>query len=234
MLALALTGAAVSGAGLAAQILPRSFSAAQRQQIMAWEMGKRWRTWPAGEIFPKTVGYQVPGSVLGGGAALNLIAYRIGIAHQAGCRVATDAAVAKILAGHGCLTVLRATYDDATQSLAVTVGVAVLPGVGAAEAAGRSLPGGNALSPGIRAVSFRRTVAARFGNRQRQLSLDRVAGPYLVFATVGYADGRRRQPGTDPYARSEMLSLADGIVGWLASHLGASPPPPRCPQGPAC
>ena len=234
VLALALAGVAVSAAGLAAQVLPRTFSAAQRQQIMAWEMGKRWRTWPAGEIFPKTVNYQVPGSVLGEGPALNLIAYRIGIARQARCRAATDAAVAKVLVRYGCLAVLRATYDDATQSLAVTVGVAVLPGVDAADASGRSLPSGSGLSPGVRAVPFRRTVVARFGNQQRQLSLDQVAGPYLVFATVGYADGRRRQPGADPYAKSEMLSVADGIMGWVASHLGASPPPPRCPAGPAC
>jgi hypothetical protein len=234
VLALALAGVAVSAAGLAAQILPRTFSAAQRQQIMAWEMGKRWRTWPAGEIFPKTVTYQVPGSVLGEGPALNLIASRVGIAHEARCRAATDAAVAKILVRHGCLAVLRATYDDATQSLAVTVGVAVLPGVGAANASGRLLSGGSGLSPGIRAVPFHRTVAARFGNQQRQLSLDRVAGPYLVFATVGYADGRRRQPGADSYAKSEMLSVAVGIVRWVASHLGASPPPPHCPAGPAC
>jgi hypothetical protein len=234
ILALALAGVALSAAGLAAQILPRTFSAAQRQQIMAWEMGKRWRTWPAGEIFPKTVSYQVPGSMLGDSTALDLIAYRIGIARQANCRAATDASVAKVLVRHGCLAVLRATYDDATQSLAVTVGVAVLPSVGAANASGRSLPGGNVLSPGIRAVPFRRTVVARFGNRQRQLSLVRVAGPYLVFATVGYADGRRRQPGADPYAKGEMLSVADGIMGWVASHLGASPPLPRCPRGPAC
>ena len=153
---------------------------------------------------------------------------------QAHCRAATDPAVAALLTRHGCLAVLRATYDDATQSLAVTVGVAVLPGVGAANASGRALPGGNDLRPGVRTVPFRRTVVARFGNRQRQLSLDRVAGPYLVFVTVGYADGRRRQPGANPYAKSEMLSLADGIMGWVASHLGASPPPPRCPGAPAC
>jgi hypothetical protein len=234
VLVLALTGVAVSVSGLTAQILPRTFSAAQRQQIMAWEMGKRWRTWPAGEIFPKAVSYRVPGSVLGGGPALHLTAYRIGIARQARCRAATDEAVAKVLVRHGCLAVLRATYGDATQSLAVTVGVAVLPAVGAADASSQSLPGGSGLSPGVRAVPFHRTVVARFGNRQRQLSLDRVAGPYLVFATVGYADGRRRQPGADPYAKSEMLSVADGIVGWVASHLGASPPPPHCPAGPAC
>jgi hypothetical protein len=233
-LVLSLAGAAVSAVGLAAQILPRSFSTAQRQQILAWEMGKRWRTWPAGEIFPDSIGYQVPGTVLGSPTDLDLVAHRIGIAHQARCRAATDPVVAKILIQHGCLTVLRATYEDATQSLAVTVGIAVLPGVGAAAASGRALPGGDGLGPGVRAVPFRRTIAARFGDAERQLTLDQVAGPYVVFAAVGYADGRHRQAGANPYARSEMLGLSDGIVEWLARHLGASPPPPRCPGAPAC
>jgi hypothetical protein len=233
-LVLSLAGVAVSTVGLAAQILPRSFSTAQRQQILAWEMGKRWRTWPAGEIFPNSIRYQVPGPVLGSPTDLKLVAHRIGIAHQARCRAATDPVVAKVLIQRGCLTVLRATYDDATQSLAVTVGIAVLPGVGAAAASGRALPGGDGLGPGVRAVPFRRTIAARFGDAERQLTLDQVAGPYVVFAAVGYADGRHRQAGANPYARSEMLGLADGIVEWLARHLGASPPPPRCPGAPAC
>jgi hypothetical protein len=233
-LVLALAGVAVSAVGLAAQILPRSFSTAQRQQIVGWEMGKRWRTWPAAEIFPNSVGYQVLGPVLGTPTGLKLVAQRIGIARQARCRAATDLVVAKVLIQRGCLTVLRATYDDATQSLAVTVGIAVLPGVGAAAAAGRALPGGNGLGAGVRAVPFRHTIAARFGDAERQLSLDQVAGPYVVFAAVGYADGRHRQTGANPYARSEMLGLADGIVEWVASHLGASPPLPRCPGAPAC
>ena len=102
---------------------------------------------------------------------------------------------------------LRATYDDATQSLAVTVGVAVLPGPAAASASLHALPGqhGNGSRPGVRAVSFRRTPVARFGNRQRQLSSVQRAGPYLVFTTVGYADGRRRvHEAANLYATAEM------------------------------
>ena len=47
---------------------------------------------------------------------------------------------------HGCLAVLRATYDDATQSLAVTVGVVVLPGPAAARASLHALPGAAAAT----------------------------------------------------------------------------------------
>jgi hypothetical protein len=237
VLVLSLVGAMAATAGLVVQLMPRTFNSAQKQQIITWEMGKRWLAWSAGKIFPDTVQYQVPGSALGGPQGLALDAHRIGIAHQATCREATDPSVARVLARYGCLAVLRATYDDATQSLAVTVGVAILPGPAAARASLQALPGhsGSAPRPGVRAVPFGRTLVARFGNRQRQLSWQRDAGPYLVFATVGYADGRRRvQETANLYATAEMLGLESGVGGWVAHHLGAAPPPPACPGGPAC
>jgi hypothetical protein len=101
----------------------------------------------------------------------------------------------------------------------------------------KALPGqhGNGPRPGVRAVSFRRTPVARFGNRQRQLSSVRRAGPYLVFTTVGYADGRRRvHESANLYATAEMLGLEGGVGGGVARDLGAAPPPPACPGGPAC
>jgi hypothetical protein len=237
LLALALAGLAAALTGLVVQVLPRTFSAAQKQQITAWEMGKRWRQWPAGEIFPPAVRYQIPALALSGPSGLTLAAHRAGIASQATCPAATDPAAAKVLLSHGCKSVLRATYTDATQSLAVTVGVAVLPSPAAARAAQRDLPSidGSRLTPGLRPVLFRHTLVARFGDRQRQLSWDRAAGPYLVLATVGYADGRRRvNEGSNLYATAEMVGLENGVGGWLAAHLGAAPPLPRCPGGPAC
>lgn len=226
-------GAGVTG--VIAQVTPRGFSASQRRQITAWEIGKRWRTWPAGEIFPATVPYRLSSTELDGAAGLEFTAHRVGIAPQARCAAATDPSVAHVLTRNGCVAVLRATYEDATQALAVTVGVAVLPGDSAARASARALPAGHAFVPGVRVVSFRRTVVAGFGDRDRQVAWHRSAGPYLVLATVGYADGRRRaRAATDPYTRGEMLSLAEGVGQWVVSHLGAAPPPPRCPGSPAC
>lgn len=236
ILSLSLVGLLAATAGLVMQLLPRSFNTAQKQQIIAWEMGKRWRTWPAAEIFPGSIQYPVPGNAIGG-ADLPLAAHRIGIARQASCHTATDPGVARVLARYGCLAVLRATYDDATQSLAVTVGVAVLPTPAAAGTSQNALPGqhGNGPRLGVRAVSFPRTPVARFGNRQRQLSKVQRAGPYLVFTTVGYADGRRRvHEAANLYAMAEMVGLEGGVGGWVADHLGATPPPPACPGGPAC
>lgn len=237
LLVLALTGLAAALTGVVVQLLPRTFSAAQKQQITAWAMGKRWRLWSAGEIFPATVHYQIPGPALSGPSGLTLTAHRVGIASQAQCRAATDPAAAAVLLSHGCTAVLRATYIDATQSLAVTVGVAVLRSPAAARAALRGLPSttGGHVAPGLRAEPFRRTLVTRFGDRQRQLSWERAAGPYLVFATVGYADGRHRvNESSDLYASAEMVGLEDGVGGWVAARLGAAPPPPECPGGPAC
>jgi hypothetical protein len=236
VLSLSLVGLLAATAGLVVQLLPRTFNTAQKQQIIAWDLGKRWRTWPAAKIFPDSIQYPVPGNALGG-ADLSLAAHRIGIARQASCHTATDPAVARVLARYGCLAVLRATYADATQSLAVTVGVAVLPTPAAARASQNVLAGqhGNGPRPGVRVVSFRRTPVARFGNRQRQLSSVKRAGPYLVFTTVGYADGRRRvHEAANLYATAEMLGLEGGVGGWVVGHLGAAPPPPACPGGPAC
>src|SRR5262249_15199950 len=57
-LAAGLAGLVVSAGAAAIQLLPRHFSAAQRNQIMAWEVGKRWRTWPAGRIFPSPLSHK--------------------------------------------------------------------------------------------------------------------------------------------------------------------------------
>src|SRR5690349_22845937 len=160
----ALAGLVVSVGAAATQLLPRHFSAAQRNQIMTWEVGKRWRSWPAGRIFPSAIGYELPASAFGGGRSLALSAERVGIASQSSCREATGPAAGALLARHGCLAVLRATYQDTTQTLAVTVGVAVMPVSSASSAAraSKALTHGAGQQPWLRAVSFRHTTTAHF------------------------------------------------------------------------
>ncbi|SIS24562.1 hypothetical protein SAMN05421833_15215 [Microbispora rosea] len=80
------------------------------------EIGLRWRTRSAGEIFPATVDY-------GSGGAKEL-AVRVGVAPEASCSKALDAVIAKVAVADGCRAVLRATYLDKTQTLVTTVGVA--------------------------------------------------------------------------------------------------------------
>jgi hypothetical protein len=228
----ALAGLVLSAGAAAIQFLPRSFSQAQRQQIMSWEVAKRWRSWPAGRIFPSAIGYELPGAAFGGGPSLPLQAQRIGIATQASCRDAAVRPASRVLAQRGCEAILRATYQDTTQTLAVTIGVAVLPSSSAARAASALHHGG---VPWLRAVSFRHTTTANFAGPGRKVGWSSVAGPYLVLATVGYADGRPwLSQGHDTYTAAEMDNLASGLVNSVASRLGAAPPEPHCPGSPGC
>jgi hypothetical protein len=234
-----LAGLVVSAGAAATQFLPRHFSAAQRNQIMTWEVGKRWRSWPAGRIFPSAIDYELPGSAFGNGKSLALRAQRVGIAPQASCRKATARPVGQLLVKRGCLAVLRATYQDTTQTFAVTVGVAVLPatptaGPRAAEAA-MALQKSHGPQPWLRAMSFRHTATAHFAGPGHKVRWADAAGPYLVLATVGYADGRPwLSQGHDAYTRAELNSLAVGVGDSVAGRLGATPTAPACPGSPGC
>jgi hypothetical protein len=234
-LVLGLAGLAASAAGIAVQVLPRRFSAAQQEQIMAWESARRWRASPVAKIFPPTVAYQLPSYALSGSAGLPLQARRVGIARQAACRTGADPAAAAVLRRHGCAAMLRATYIDGTGSLVVTVGVAVMPGTAATVAAIRALPARHGLRSGVRPLAFGRTLTAGFGAAQRQFSYAVAAGPYLILSVAGYADGRPRvQVSTDAYAQDEMSSLANGVADTISAPLGALPSPPHCPGAPGC
>jgi len=240
---LGLCGLAFAGIGIAGQLRPRTFTAAQKQRIEAWEIAKRWRTTPKTEIFPAVVRYHLIGQV-GAPDSLKLTARRLDIAGQASCARAAGASkkLMPLLDRDGCQAVLRATYTDATSSLVLTVGVAVLRNRASAMTVAHDLTGGVAEGEGAIAhqlvlspLAVRGTPAATFGFRQRQLSWVAAAGSYLVMAAVGYADGRPRVPvASDGYAFLEMTSLARGVVGVVAAPLGAKPPVPHCPGGPAC
>jgi hypothetical protein len=238
VLVLGVAGLGVSLVGVVMQMMPRQFTSHQQQQIVNWEAAARWRTTPAGTIFPAAVRYQPP-SVLGGGT-LSLTASRIGIARQVSCRAATDAVVAAVLNRNGCQAVLRATYVDRTDSYVVTVGVAAFPGIAQATAAGRELTdpmltgtGSGAL--GVRPVAFKNTPAALFGNENRQVSAQQHAATYVILYAVGYADSRPQVPGaSDRYAYAEMNSLGAGVAEAVQGVLAAPLPQPRCPGTPGC
>jgi hypothetical protein len=234
-LVLGLAGLTASAAGIAVQILPRRFSAAQQQQIITWDYARHWRLLPAGKIFPAAVGYQLPGNFLSAAAVLPLTAHRVGIARQATCSAAAYPAAAVVLDRYGCAKMLRATYIDSTDSLVVTVGVAVMPGQGAAEATIRALPFQRSLQRGVRPLAFRNTLAAGFGEPQQQVSAAISRGPYLILSAAGYADGRPLIANSaDLYDNAEMASLADGVADAVGSPLGVLPPLPHCPGAPGC
>jgi hypothetical protein len=227
-------GLAASAAGVSAQLLPRKFTPAEQQRIMAWETSGRWRTLPAGKIFPTSVTYQVPGVSFAAVTELPLVARRVGIAKQATCAAAADPAAAKVLTADRCAAIVRATYADETDSMLVTVGVAVLPSNNAARSAASQLSSGSP-HPGVRVAPFGGTLAGKFTNRQRQLSWSMSEGPYLIMSTAGYSDGRPHvQESSDAYADQEMTKFANGVADAIGTPLGALPLPPHCPGGPGC
>ncbi len=230
-----LIGLAASASGLVIGVMPRHFTPAEQHAIVSWEVGKRWRAWPAGKIFPASIAYRVPAGVLASKTGLSLSARRVGIAPQAPCAAAADRAAARVLARYGCAALLRATYADATGAFVTTVGVAVLRGAAEGAAAQAALPGSGELRPGVRAVGFPDTLTASFTDRSRQVSSSVAAGPYLVMYTAGFADGRPRLAGdTNSYAESELLTASVRLAGYVASRLGAPPARPRCPGAPGC
>ncbi|MWA05275.1 hypothetical protein F8568_033915 [Actinomadura sp. LD22] len=196
---------AVAGVRLAGEVT-RGPTAAERSAAVATEIGRRYLTWPAGRIFPAGLRY-----TLDEGSAET--ARRVGIGTDTRCGTAVDARLSGALTARGCLAVLRATYLDQAQGLAVTVGVAAFPDGASARGAVARFPA-SAPSPGLRALPFPGTVAARFADAARQAAAAAQRGPYVVAATVGYADGRpalraaRRLPDVAELAPQ----LVDGVL----------------------
>jgi hypothetical protein len=246
-LILGLAGFAVSAIGVAVQLLPRHFTAAQQRQIQAWEVLRRWPTMPAGQIFPASVSYQLPARTLQDTAPLELTAYRVSIASQESdcARAVTSAAAGAALRRHGCEAVLRATYVDATRSYVMTVGVAVLPNAAAAVSAdsGLTLPRlaaaraaglAGRLAAGVLVVRLGGPAGHRY-DYNRQISESFTAGPYVVMYAAGYADNRPRVPvADDKYSDDEMTRMAQGVAQTVARTLAAAPLPPHCPGTPGC
>ncbi len=237
---------ATSAVGVAVQLLPRQFTVGQQRQIEAWQVSRRWQTLLAGQIFPASISYSLPATVLQDASPLTLSALRVGIApQQADCaKGVTNAAAGTMLHRAGCRAVLRATYVDATRSYAMTVGVAVLPtgvaadGVNAALAQPRLAAAGDAYGAGLTAgVSVVRFAgpAGELYDYNRQIAASFTDGPYVVMYAAGYADGRPRVPvSQDKYAYSEMTRMAQGVAQSVAATLGTAPAPPRCPGAPGC
>jgi hypothetical protein len=238
LLAAGLVGLAFAAVGIAHQLLPRHFTAAQQRAIATWEVDRRWRADPAGTIFPASVPYYLPASLLNASAGITLHARLLGISTGTSCAQAVSkTAIRLLLRTHGCSDALRATYVDASGSMVATVAVAVLPTTTAAGAVVNDLSQeGVASSPAlVRTMAVARTPAARFGAAQRQLSYITGAESYVIMATAGFADGRGRvSVAADDYLDGELSSLAIGLADKAKSVLGGSPATPACPGAPGC
>ncbi|GHE35541.1 hypothetical protein GCM10017673_42940 [Streptosporangium violaceochromogenes] len=214
----AMAGVAASTAG---REITRGPSQAELERAAAVEIAGRWLSWPAGRVFPETVGYAAEQ----GGEEK---ARRVGISPETRCDRAVDAGVRGALRRAGCQGILRATYLDALQGVVVTVGVAAFAGERGAVAAKAALSRNGRPSPGLRALAFRGTVTERFTSAGRQRSLVRQAGPYVVMTTVGQVDGRPAKAAGQQ--RPTMFAFTGDIADRILADL-STPALPDCRSG---
>ena len=211
--ALALIGG--GGAALARELTRRATKAEQAAAVQA-EIASRWQRLPAGKIFPATVSY--PTSDVG----VTLTAGRVGIAPAASCAAALDPPVASLLRRFGCVTVLRATYTDASGTLAVTSGIAVMT---SAAAASRAVGASATVPPsaGVRTFRLTGTVADLFGDAQRRaFSAILGTGPYVFLYAAGYTDGRASGSAVSTPVLTDLgSSMISSMETVLTAHGGA-------------
>lgn len=179
---LCLVTAVLAGRAAIAQQTRRPTSA-ERAAAAATAVARRWRTWPAGRIFPATLGYTT--FLLN-----NETARRVGISPDDQCAAALDPALAGAARRDGCQAGLRASYVDELQGVVYTTGVLAFPTPAKAHAFDRGLPKGRPPAEGLRALAFPGTAAARFADDARQTVLARQDGPYVLLTVAGYLDGR--------------------------------------------
>jgi hypothetical protein len=190
--------------------LTRNPTEAELDKAVIAEVARRWQAWPAGKIFPATLPYTLD---VGGEEK----AKRVGIdPGGSACDAVLERKAAGPLRGFGCRGALRATYLDQLQGMAITVGVVAFPDERSAALARAKLPKG----AGLRTLALPRSLAVRFTDAARQTSVSRQSGPYIVLATIGYADGRpaseAKQKQTDLYTVAPQL--AEAILTPLAAR----------------
>jgi hypothetical protein len=177
-----LVVAVVAGTAAHAELTSKPTSA-DLAAAAAQAMSDRWRSWPAGRIFPSELGYST-----------NLLtqetARRLGISPSVTCAAGIDASLGRLARRDGCRAALRATYVDELQGVVYTIGVLAFGSARHAAAFARGLPQGQASIASVRADAFGGTASAAFDDAARQVATMRQQGPYVVLTVAGYADGR--------------------------------------------
>jgi hypothetical protein len=215
MIAALLLGLCAAGGGAAGLIAAANRHPSQAQISAAGqrELAVMWRQLSAGQIFPVSVSYS---STLGAQTTATLV----GIAPQAPCDSAVDAKAAAVLNAAGCVTVLRATYADASQTALATIGIAVMRSPAGAGMVLHALGAGGG-DGGLLPVSFPGTVASAFTSKARETDTAQgTAGPYVFLYAAGYADGRATKLKTSPTAlgylgESVTTDLGNGLANAL-------------------
>lgn len=208
LVVLGLAGVAGGGIALSAE-LSRPATKAEAAAALSREIATRWQRLPAGKIFPAEIRYtNAQGNIT--------TASRVGIAPPASCRAALEPGALQEIRALGCTAMLRATYVDASGTLAATVGIGVMASPAAASSAYENLGAPNAQA-GLSALGFSGTITDAFGNAGRAVAGVQVfTGPYIFLYTAGYTDGL---PGSAARGSDELPTLGSGILDALATAL---------------
>jgi hypothetical protein len=189
--------------------LTRGPTAAQRSAAAAAAVAGRWRTWPAGRIFPAVLSYDTD-------LLTTENADRISISTDVSCASAIEPSLARLAARDHCQAGLRAAYLDQLQGIVYTIGVLAFPDAHMAAAFSARLPGAAGTIP-LRALAIPGTASARFSADARQAAVSRHAGPFVVLTAAGYADGEPAGAGQEarPAIFAPTVQLAAEIMRLL-------------------
>jgi hypothetical protein len=123
------------------------------------------------------------------------------------------------------VTLLRATYADASQTALATIGIVVLRSPSGTGTVLHGLgAGGNG---GLLPVSFPGTVASAFtGSARETYGVQGSAGPYVFLYAAGYADGRSTTLHPSPTSFGYLgefvtTDLGNGLANALATTFQA-------------
>jgi hypothetical protein len=179
---------------------------AERAAAAAAAVAGRWRSWPAGRIFPADLGYT---TTLRGRET----AHRVGISPDYRCVAALDGGLARAARRDGCRAGIRASYVDELDGVIYTTGVLSFPDRARAAAFTRGLRPSRPPVATLRALALPGTASARFTALARQTATARQDGPYVVLTVAGYADGRPAE------ATGEFDVTAFSAAGQLAREI---------------
>ncbi len=211
-----LATAAVAGAaGIA--VATRGPTAAERAAAAAVAVADRWRSWPAGKIFPAKLRY-------GTDLLTTETATRIAISGQDGCAAAIDASLRALTSRDHCLAGLRATYLDQLQGIVYTIGVLAFPDPRDAVSFKASLRTADKRLIALRTLALAGTASGRFSDAARQVGTARASGPFVILTVAGYADGRAAAATGERRAAIFLpgAQLAAEVIGPLAAPVAVN------------
>lgn len=208
-----LATATVAGA-TAITVATRAPTAGERAAAAAAAVADRWRSWPAGKIFPARLSY-------GTDLLTSETAMRIAISRQDACATTIDASLRALTIRDRCSAGLRATYLDQLQGIVYTIGILVFPNSRDAMSFAVSLHVADERLIALRALALPGTASGRFSDVAREVGTVRRGGPFVVLTVAGYADGRAAAATAE--RRTEIFQpaaqLAAEVIGPLAAPM---------------